>query len=165
MTIGQKKTIWPSRPEDGRILTGVCAGLSRVYVVDVTLLRLAMLLLAFAWGLGLVIYLVLWFVMPDSNLSGGERVSYRRSSGLRGRTIQLDISSSISRFGESWQRIGSDPWPRPLGRKWLAIILFFCGLSVFLISVGAFRWITSSRAIGLGIMVLSVAIFATLKGR
>lgn len=165
MTIGSKKMSWPGRPEEGRILTGVCAGLSRSYEVDVTLLRLSFLLLTFAWGFGLIVYVTLWFAMPDGALSESKQVRYRRNMGVRGRSIHLDLSRSVSHLGESWQRIGRDPWPRPLGRQWLAILLFLGGLIVFLFSIGAFRWLTSSRALGIAVMILGIGIFATLKGR
>lgn len=58
-----------SRPRDDRKIAGVCAGFARYLGVDVTLVRLIMVVLAI-WpvGLGLIGYLVAWMVMPNDPL-------------------------------------------------------------------------------------------------
>lgn len=58
-----------SRPRDDRKIAGVCAGLARYLGVDVTLVRLIMVVLAI-WpvGLGVIGYLVAWIVMPNDPL-------------------------------------------------------------------------------------------------
>ena len=55
-----------SRPRENRKIAGVCSGLARYLGVDPTLLRILTVALAI-WpvGLGLVIYLVCWIVMPN----------------------------------------------------------------------------------------------------
>ncbi len=46
-------------------IAGVCAGLAQEFGISVTVLRLAFLLGAlFSFGTGVVVYLVLWVVMP-----------------------------------------------------------------------------------------------------
>lgn len=58
-----------SRPRDDRKLGGVCAGLARYLAVDVTLVRILTAVLAI-WpvGLGVVLYIVCWIVMPNDPL-------------------------------------------------------------------------------------------------
>ena len=54
------------RPRVGRSLAGVCAGLALHFQVSVTLLRLAFVLgFLFSGGLFLLIYIVLWLIMPN----------------------------------------------------------------------------------------------------
>ena len=53
------------RPRTGRRLAGVCAGLAQHFGLDVTLVRAAFLLFAL-FGVGEVVYLVLWIVMPKA---------------------------------------------------------------------------------------------------
>lgn len=56
---------WP-RPRDGRKIAGVCAGLALEFGISVTVLRLAFLLgFFFSGGIFLLVYVVLWIVMPD----------------------------------------------------------------------------------------------------
>jgi phage shock protein C len=53
------------RIRDGRIVAGVCAGLAAYFGVDPTLVRLAFVLLTFFGGLGVLLYLGAWMVIPD----------------------------------------------------------------------------------------------------
>lgn len=49
--------------EEG-IVAGVCAGLSEYFKIDVTLIRVVVGVLAIFYGTGLLIYLLLWFLLP-----------------------------------------------------------------------------------------------------
>jgi len=57
------------RPRDEGKIAGVCAGIARYLGVDVTLVRIVMIVLAL-WppGVGLIIYVVCWIVMPKDPL-------------------------------------------------------------------------------------------------
>lgn len=48
-----------------RILGGVCSGLAAGFHIDPLWVRLGFVLLAFLQGVGLLIYIVLWLVMPE----------------------------------------------------------------------------------------------------
>jgi len=53
------------RTREGKMIAGVCAGLAREFSVPVTVLRLAFVLgTLFGGGIGIILYLVLWVVMP-----------------------------------------------------------------------------------------------------
>jgi phage shock protein C len=47
------------------VIAGVCGGLGRYLGIDPVLLRIAAVLLVFAGGAGLVLYLVGWIAMPE----------------------------------------------------------------------------------------------------
>lgn len=55
------------RTRENAVLTGVCAGLARRWGVDANLLRIALIILAFASGLGLVLYGVGYLVLPTDD--------------------------------------------------------------------------------------------------
>lgn len=57
------------RSREDRKVAGVCSGLARYLGVDVTLVRIGMLILAL-WppGVGIIAYLVCWIVMPNDPL-------------------------------------------------------------------------------------------------
>jgi phage shock protein C len=61
---GTKRLI---RPKDGRVVSGVCAGLAAYFGVDPTLVRLAFALLTVFGGLGVLLYLFAWVVIPDES--------------------------------------------------------------------------------------------------
>ena len=54
------------RDQRRKILGGVCAGLGNYFNVDPVWIRLLFALLAFAYGITLIIYLVMWVIVPGS---------------------------------------------------------------------------------------------------
>lgn len=53
-----------TRVEDGRVIAGVCAGLARYLGVDPTVVRIIFVLLALFAAGGVLLYLILWLLMP-----------------------------------------------------------------------------------------------------
>ena len=52
------------RPRHGKLIAGVCAGLARRFDVSPTLVRVLFVLSFFLPGPQILIYLVLWAIMP-----------------------------------------------------------------------------------------------------
>jgi len=57
-----------SRPNNERLIGGVCAGIANYFELDVTLVRIGYVLLSLLSAAfpGLLVYIILWFVMPKS---------------------------------------------------------------------------------------------------
>ena len=53
------------RIQDGRLVAGVCVGLAAYFGIDPTLVRLAFVFLTVFGGLGVLLYLGAWLVIPD----------------------------------------------------------------------------------------------------
>ena len=53
------------RPQAGRKIAGVCAGMAEYFDLDVTLVRVVWLVVAFFGGCGFLAYLIAWIVMPS----------------------------------------------------------------------------------------------------
>jgi phage shock protein PspC (stress-responsive transcriptional regulator) len=73
---------WYRSKHDKR-LAGVCAGLAEEFGVSVTIIRLAFLLATLIGGPGIIVYLVLWVVMPYRPESEEQRLLDVRSLGDR----------------------------------------------------------------------------------
>lgn len=56
------------RSREDRMIGGICGGLAEYFDVDSTLIRLALLILFFASGVGLLVYIVAWIVVPEKPL-------------------------------------------------------------------------------------------------
>jgi phage shock protein PspC (stress-responsive transcriptional regulator) len=57
-------TEW-TRKQEGRMIAGVCAGLAEHFDVSVTVLRLAFAIAALlGFGTAIILYVILWVVMP-----------------------------------------------------------------------------------------------------
>ena len=53
------------RRREGRLVAGVCAGLSAYFGIDVNLVRVGFAVFTIFWGLGALIYLIAWAVIPE----------------------------------------------------------------------------------------------------
>jgi phage shock protein C len=54
-----------TRPREGRIIAGVCAGLAQRYGWSVFVVRLLFLLSIVLPGSQVIVYIVLWLLMPN----------------------------------------------------------------------------------------------------
>jgi len=58
------------RLRNGRMVAGVCAGLAVYFGVDVNLVRLGFGLLTVFYGLGVLLYLISWAILPEEGEDG-----------------------------------------------------------------------------------------------
>src|SRR5579862_7042901 len=56
------------RAENDKILGGVCAGLASYLNLDPAIMRIIFVLLTLGWGSGVLLYIVLWIVLPTRSL-------------------------------------------------------------------------------------------------
>jgi phage shock protein PspC (stress-responsive transcriptional regulator) len=72
------------RIRQGRIVAGVCAGLGAYFGVDVNLVRLAFGVFTVFYGLGILLYLIAWLILPEEGEDGSIVESFvsKRSSRL-----------------------------------------------------------------------------------
>ena len=60
--VRKTKRLYRSTKE--RILGGVCGGLGDYFDVDPTIIRLLWILFVLAYGMGVLAYLIAWFIIP-----------------------------------------------------------------------------------------------------
>ena len=56
-----------TRSRANRSLAGVCGGIAEYYGWDPTVVRVAWIVLTLLGGSGILLYLILWLVMPDAS--------------------------------------------------------------------------------------------------
>jgi phage shock protein PspC (stress-responsive transcriptional regulator) len=138
------------RPENGRVLAGVCAGLANWIGLDVTLVRIIFLFLGFMTGSGLLIYIILWVVMPSSNESS---------------TAQTDWSSRAGQMRDDFIQATSKPNMDALkifGGVLVALGIFYL---VKEISPQWFYWSNRGVVWALALIVIgAVFVFRALRG-
>jgi phage shock protein C len=59
------------RMNGGRMIGGVCAGLADYFDVDITLVRVVFVVLALVNGVGLILYIILWIILPEKRALTG----------------------------------------------------------------------------------------------
>src|SRR5215469_15876143 len=72
------------RPEQDRMLAGVASGFARYLGVDVLFVRIALVVLCFAGGIGVPLYLASWLLVPAES-----------ADGSTGKSIADDFSQSM----------------------------------------------------------------------
>jgi Putative stress-responsive transcriptional regulator len=55
------------RSRNNRTLAGVCGGIAEYYGWDPTLVRVAWIVLTLLGGSGILLYLIMWLVMPEAS--------------------------------------------------------------------------------------------------
>ena len=163
-----------------RIVGGVASGLAQYFGVDVLLVRIVFVILALAPpGIGIVLYLVLWFLMEPP---AGAPQSASRNIGERframGNEIREDFRTGFSRSDATPPGGAGPPTPTPAepgstpprgwwspgygGRPrglWAGVILIVLGAYFLLSNIGVlsgFRWdiFWPAVLIAIGLLVL-----------
>jgi phage shock protein PspC (stress-responsive transcriptional regulator) len=60
-----------SRPRNGRVIAGVCAAVARRFGWNITVVRILTVLSVLIPGPQVIIYIVLWILIPQEPLSEG----------------------------------------------------------------------------------------------
>jgi phage shock protein PspC (stress-responsive transcriptional regulator) len=75
-----------TRKHEGKMIAGVCAGLAERFEISVTVIRLAFVLaFLLSGGTGLLLYIVLWVVMPAEDEPDRPPERLESGSDYRGR--------------------------------------------------------------------------------
>lgn len=53
------------RSQHNRIIAGICGGLGEYFEIDPTLVRVLFILFLLAGGSGILLYLILWAIIPS----------------------------------------------------------------------------------------------------
>jgi phage shock protein C len=121
------------RSRTDKFLGGVCGGLGKYIGVDPTIVRIVALILLFENGIGFLLYVLLWILLPVEGAPepGSENVGDRLAEGVRG--VGDDIRLATQR-------------PNPQAGLWFGIGLIVLGAVLFLQQMGnvlGIHWIIS----------------------
>jgi phage shock protein C len=119
------------RSRSDRVLGGVCAGLARYFNTDPLLIRLVFIVITLAQGAGIVIYLVLWIVMPEEGLEAPAAPGDVFKTGIQG--VQQDVQRVATQFR------ADEPHAHRQGAV-LGALLVATGAYLLAINLGAFGW-------------------------
>jgi phage shock protein C len=90
-----------SRSRSDYMIGGVCGGLGRYFKIDPTLVRLAFVLLTLAGGSGVLVYFILWIVMPREDIpnmqTNMDSQEFSRRANLMGQEMQQMVTQPNTR--------------------------------------------------------------------
>lgn len=117
---GEKRHRLYRNPDDV-IIAGVCSGISAYFSIDSVIVRLVFVALILADGLGILIYIVLWIVMPEARTSiqklemRGKPVNLKKieqtvkeKTGVAAEKGRQALSS-LGKHPETWRKILNFP--------------------------------------------------------
>lgn len=82
-----------------RVFSGVASGLGEYFQVDPLFVRVAFVALAFAGGAGVVLYLILWILMPPPGVAGPGRTMTDSARGM---------GEEFRRMGDEFRHMGDE---------------------------------------------------------
>jgi phage shock protein PspC (stress-responsive transcriptional regulator) len=83
------------RAENDKILGGVCAGLANYLRIDPAIVRIIFVLITFGWGVGFLLYIILWMVLPYKSLPQNARKRLYRNSDDR---VIAGVASGLAAY-------------------------------------------------------------------
>jgi phage shock protein C len=145
------------RPRTDRIIGGVCAGLGLYFGIDPVIVRLLFVVLAITTGLSVVLYPILWVIMPEvgtpPQLPAGARFDPQT-----GRPLSVDYTtSSQDAFWSADRPADTTTTPRP---RILALVLVGVGTLILVNQVGTVlgvdfgSFVIPLALVGLGLYLL-----------
>ncbi|MFA6024096.1 MAG: PspC domain-containing protein [Candidatus Gracilibacteria bacterium] len=141
---GEKKLY---RDPDDSTIAGVCSGLAAYFGIETVLMRLIFVVTIFFGGFGILIYLVLWAVMPVAE-------STAQKMEMRGERLTLhEIEKSVKREVEMLKKKDLSGVKKAGSELKVFLEQVFGGSGKFLQSFGAFL----QRLIGLLFILIGVA--------
>lgn len=139
------------RSHTNRVISGVCGGIAEYLDIDATFVRVVMVILAFPFGVGILIYFVLLFLMPNP----GQPTPFVRSAGIEQTTV-IDPANPVM---PAAPRV-VDPMVVERRRNGIGLLLVAVGVVFLLGNVGAFRFIDWRYIWPLVIIALGVYLIA-----
>lgn len=142
-----------------RVLGGVCSGLARRFAIDPLLVRLAFVLLALASGAGIVLYLLLWVLVPEA----GEPPREGDVLGAGLRSVEADLRRLVGAPPSPYAAAPGSPEPPASahhGGLWLGALLIALGAVLLATSAGMMAWWSWAAmwpvlVIALGVLLLA----------
>ncbi len=153
------------RSRTHRMLAGVAGGIAERFDVDVSLVRVAFVVLACAWGAGALLYLAMWALVPSAARQPGDADVLDETAEPTPSWLAFLLLAGVLCFGllvvTSWW--GGPRWGGGLGLLW--VVLLFGLLVVSLRDRSGRRTLRRAVAIVvLGCMTLGIVAAGSFLG-
>ena len=129
------------RSQEDKIIAGVCGGIAEYLKVDSVWIRLVAVILALASGVGIVIYIVAWIIMPKNP-------NHKQSGDTRAEEVVKKISTKAEKKDEGITR----------GRLFAGMLLILIGTGLLLRNI--FNWFSFNYVWPLIIIAIGLFIMA-----
>ncbi len=105
------------RSESNRVLAGVAGGLGEYFTIDPLLIRIVFILLTVFGGGGIVIYLILWILIPNET-------DHSKTPEDTIKQNAEELKTKAKAFAEEFKGMSNEDHPR----NWLGFFIIIVGL-------------------------------------
>jgi phage shock protein C len=143
----QKKSKKLVRTNKGKVLAGICSGLGSYFSLDPTLVRLIFVVITVFGGSGIILYLILWLIIPSEKSSGE----------LTDENIKENAKEMKVMFGALGR--GAKVFAHTQNTRYLiGITLLVLGILWTLSNFGYFQYISFTKLWPLALIILAFAL-------
>ncbi|PKP03598.1 MAG: hypothetical protein CVU11_07585 [Bacteroidetes bacterium HGW-Bacteroidetes-6] len=139
------------RDADNRILGGVCSGLSEFFDIDSLWVRIAFVVLFMIGGSGLLIYLILWLVVPPAITNADK---------LRMRGKKVNVNNLSDRIKNEFDHVRNSFRKGKPGKRKASTnpVVSSASTAKSIVESDIFRWIIYIGSVVIGIFMIVFAI-------
>lgn len=150
------------RSQSDRVIWGVCGGLAKYLNLDVTVIRLGMILLVFANGISILAYIIMTIIVPQEDSKAGEVRETMRENVEEMKNTAGEFREKIrSTFGEKEAEV-RDRSEKPGGhQRWISIALIVAGLFFLAANFNLFWWFHWGRLWPLALVAVGLLLIVT----
>jgi phage shock protein C len=152
----QEKTVNKKlyRSETDKVIAGVCAGIADFFDIDPTLVRIAFVLITIFGGGGIILYIILWLIIPSEESNGEiSRDNIKKGTG--------EIKAQAGKFAEDAKEFSRTQNSRVL----LGAVILILGIVLLLQNLGIFRFFNLWRLWPIILIILGYIVLARRNGK
>jgi len=117
------------RSETNRALAGVAGGLGEYFQIDPTIIRLIFVLLTVFGGSGVLVYIILWILIPSEKNTGKDSEETIKNN-------TEEFKNKAKKFAEEFKGMSAQHH----SKNWFGYIVIGLGLLLLLNSLGLFQF-------------------------
>lgn len=139
------------RSESSKIIAGVCGGLGEYFDVDPTIIRIVFVLMTIFGGSGILIYIILWLVIPSEN--SNQQLSQRNV-----KDNAKELRSKVQTFAHDIKRSSESKRSNTDSRPWWGLLIVILGAAFLMSNYGLFDFSEFSKLWPLALIALGLLI-------
>lgn len=142
------------RSSTDKIVAGVCGGLGKYFEIDPIILRILFAVITLTAGSGLIIYIVLWIVMPEDTDDGLDSK----------KVVEKNAKQVEQKFEEVVENVDT-PRSRKLMRVFFGFAIAFFGLYLLFLNFGIEKYLNIFWYIGKlwPIFIIALGLYILIK--
>ena len=134
-----------TRSKTDKVIAGVAGGLAEYFNIDAAIIRIILVILAVIEGGGIILYFILWLIIPAAKTSTNPEQTIRNNAE--------EMKNKVNEFSRNFGKPASDN-----SRLLIGGLLLILGLMFILDNIGFLRFLKPDQLWPLLLIVLGLAV-------